>query len=276
MTIEQQVAAHYRHGGLVNAIENGLAALGLSPETATIHDLGPVDEFHIGGRIASSHFLDQLGIRANTKILDIGCGLGGGARFTAATYDALVTGIDLTSEYVDTGKVLCDWVGLADRVTLQQGSALSMPFADDSFDGAYMMHVGMNIEAKGKLFAEVHRTLASGAKFGIYDIMQTNVGDLTYPVPWAASPETSWLAEPTQYKHALADAGFDMVIENNRRDFALEFFNGIKASNTARGGPPALGLHTLMQNTTAEKVGNMIANITAGVIAPVELIAVKR
>lgn len=276
MTIEQQVAAHYRHGGLINAIEKGLAELGLSPDKATIHDLGPVDEFHIGGRIASSHFLDQLGLRANAKILDIGCGLGGGARFTAETYDAHVTGIDLTSEYIETGQVLCDWVGLADRVTLQQGSALSMPFADDAFEGAYMMHVGMNIEAKDDLFAEVHRTLATGAKFGIYDIMQTNAADLAYPVPWAASDETSWLAAPAQYQRALTNAGFDIVIENNRRDFALEFFNGIKEANAARGGPPALGLHTLMQNTTAEKVGNMVANIAKGVIAPVELIAVKR
>lgn len=276
MTIEQKVAAHYRHGGLINAIEKGLAELGLSRETATIHDLGPVDEFHIGGRIASSHFLDQLGLRANTKILDVGCGLGGGARFTAETYDALVTGIDLTSEYVEAGQVLSDWVGLADRVKLQQGSALSMPFAGRAFDGAYMMHVGMNIEAKDELFAEIHRTLSAGAKFGIYDIMQTKAAELVYPVPWAANAETSWLAEPAQYKRALTDAGFDIIIENNRRDFALEFFNGIKEANVARGGPPALGLHTLMQNTTAEKVGNMVANIAKGVIAPVELIAVKR
>lgn len=276
MKIEQQVASHYRHGELIEAIKAGLLELGLSPDTATIHDLGPVDEFHIGGRIASTHFLDQLSLRADMHILDVGCGLGGGARFTAATYDAHVTGIDLTPEYVETGQVLCDWVGLADRVTLQQGSALSMPFSDNTFDGAYMMHVGMNIEAKGDLFAEVRRTLAPNAKFGIYDIMRTGDGDLTYPVPWAASGDTSWLAEQSEYEQALDEAGFDIVNTTSRRHFALEFFRRTKEANEARGGLPPLGLHTLMKNTTAEKVGNMVANIANGMIAPIELIAVKR
>jgi ubiquinone/menaquinone biosynthesis C-methylase UbiE len=54
----------------------------------------------------------------------------------------------LTDEYVETGRVLCGWVGLGERVSLHQGSALSMPFADGAFDGAYMLHVGMNIEDK--------------------------------------------------------------------------------------------------------------------------------
>ena len=61
-----------------------------------------------------------------------------------------VTGIDLTREYVETGNTLCKWVGL-ERVFLQEGSALAMPFAERSFDGTYMLHVGMNIEDKEKL-----------------------------------------------------------------------------------------------------------------------------
>lgn len=275
MTHNQQVSEHYQHGGLLPAIEAGLTKLGLTPQTATIHDLAPVDEFHIGGRAASAHLLDQLAISADMNMLDIGCGLGGGARFTAATYGAHVTGIDLTQEYVETGQALCGWVGLSDRVNLQQGSALSMPFADGAFDGAYMMHVGMNIEAKHALFAEVHRVLAPGASVSVYDIMQTSNDDPTYPVPWATSQSTSWLGAPADYKRALEAAGFSIGVENNRRDFALDFFQQTRASNKANGGPPPLGLHTLMQHSTAEKIGNMFASISSGCIAPVELIAVK-
>jgi hypothetical protein len=43
----------------------------------------------------------------------------------------------------------------------------------------------------------------------------------------------------------------------------------------ADGGPPPLGLHMLMKESMAEKIKNMIDNITAGYIAPVELIASK-
>jgi ubiquinone/menaquinone biosynthesis C-methylase UbiE len=84
-------------------------------------------------------------------------------------------------EYVETGNTLCSWVNLDERISLQQGSALAMPFANSSFDGAYMLLVGMNIAEKVKLAVEVARVLRSGSAFGIYDVMRTGPGELTYP-----------------------------------------------------------------------------------------------
>ncbi|WP_340693933.1 class I SAM-dependent methyltransferase [Hyphomonas sp.] len=98
MSIDQEVAHQYRHGSLLGAIEAGLAHQGKSPADVTIEDLAPVDEFHVGGRLASTHFLQQLDIAPDAHLLDIGCGLGGAARFTADQYGARVTGIDLTAE----------------------------------------------------------------------------------------------------------------------------------------------------------------------------------
>ena len=181
------ISKHYAHGDLIEAIRSGLTLQGKSMHTVTIDDLAPVDEFHIGGRRASEDFLDQLAFDAQTKVLDVGCGLGGPARFVASRYGGQVTGIDLTREYVETGNTLCKWVGLDKRIFLQEGSALALPFAEASFDGAYMLHVGMNIEDKEKLAEEVARVLRSGAVFGIYDVMRTGPGDLAFPVPWATT-----------------------------------------------------------------------------------------
>ena len=150
-----------------------------------------------------------------------------------------------------------------------------MPFADSSFDGAYMLHVGMNIVDKEKLGFEVARVLRPGSLFGIYDVMQTGPGELAYPVPWATSPDLSAVAEPERYKEALQAAGFAVTAERNRRDFALAFFAELRAKTAAAGGPPPLGLHLLMGKSTPEKVQNMIDNISKGRIAPVELIARK-
>ncbi|MGJ5619033.1 class I SAM-dependent methyltransferase [Sulfitobacter sp. MF3-043] len=275
MNNDEKISIHYRHGDLLTAIQAGLEKQGIKPENASVEDLGPVDEFHIGGRAASIHFLDQLKISPSQSILDIGCGLGGSARFAAKTYGAKMAGIDLTSEYVEVGQQLCGWVGLSDSIRLQQGSALSLPFEDASFDGAFMMHVGMNIEDKHALIAEVSRVLKSGAKFGIYDIMKDNEEELIYPVPWATTSETSWVSEPKDYRMALETNGFVVVEENNRREFAMDFFKKMKAASGAAGGPPPLGLHVLMRQATAEKIPNMVANLAAGRISPIEMIAVK-
>lgn len=161
----------------------------------------------------------------------MGCGLGGATRYVATKYKSRVTGIDLTPEYIETGKVLCSWVNLDVYISLEQGSALSMPFQDNTFNGAYMLHVGMNIDDKASLFSEVSRVLKPGSIFGVYDVMRQKDGELIYPVPWATKSTTSKLSAPDQYKQSLSDAGFEVSRENNRRDFALEFFKQQRAKH---------------------------------------------
>ena len=275
MSDHQHVAIHYDNGGLLAAIEAGAAALGKTPDSISVDDLGPVDEFHIGGRQASEDLLSQLALSAQQEVLDIGCGLGGSARFVASRYGSRVTGIDLTAEFVATGNMLCRWVGLADRVTLDHGSALDLPYAEDSFDTGYMLHVGMNIADKAALMAAVYRVLRPGGVFAIYDIMRNGGGDVTFPMPWASDAGISALAPPDDYKRAFEAVGFEIVAERNRHDFAVAFFERLRARMAAAGGPPPLGLHLVMGENAAVKLGNMIDGVVAGCIAPVEIIARK-
>jgi SAM-dependent methyltransferase len=264
---------HYTHGHLTRAITDALALLGKTPQSITVDDLAPVDEFHIGGRQATEELMRQLDPSKGFHVLDVGSGLGGAARFVGDRYGCRLTGIDLTAEYVETARTLSQWTGLGEWLSFHQGSALDMPFADASFDAAYMLHVGMNVPDKQGLFAEVARVLKPRGRFGIYDVMKTGAAKVTFPVPWAATPEISALAGPEAYEAALRVSGFEIVAERNRRDFSIEFFRTLRARMTQAGGPPALGLHIVMGPDAATKVGNMIDNIEAGAIAPVEIIA---
>ena len=275
MSYDKTVSDHYLHGNLLNAIEAALPSLGKTMDNVTIEDLAPVDEFHIGGRVATDSLIEQLNFTETSHILDVGCGLGGATRYVASKYKSRVTGIDLTPEYIETGNTLCKWLNLDKEITLHQGSALDMPFEDKMFDGGYMIHVAMNIEDKSSLFSEIYRVLKPGASFGIYDVMRENDGELIYPVPWATQSSTSKIATSSDYKESLSKAGFDVSKENNRRDFALDFFKQLRAKTEANGGPPPLGLHTLMQESTAIKIKNMIDNIANGYISPIEIIAKK-
>lgn len=275
MSYDKSVSDHYLHGDLLNAIKAALPALGKTIENITIEDLAPVDEFHIGGRLATDNLINQLNFSEQGHILDVGCGLGGAARYVATNYNNRVSGIDLTPEYIETGKELCSWFNLDRDIELEQGSALSMPYRDNMFDGGYMLHVGMNIDDKASLFSEIYRVLKPGAFFGVYDVMRQKDGELIYPVPWATESSTSKLSTPDEYKRALSSAGFKVSSENNRRDFSLEFFKKLREKTEASGGPPPLGLHTLMQESTSVKIKNMIENISGGYIAPVEIIAQK-
>ena len=269
------IANHYTHGSLLNAIANGVEKSGKTIDSVHIGDLGPVDEFHIGGRVATESFLDQLDIDAAHHVLDVGCGLGGSSRFAAQRYGCRVTGVDLTQEYVETGNVLCTWVGLSDQITLEVANATTMSYPDDAFDRAYMLHVGMNIADKELLASELYRVVRPGGRVGIYDVMRVGDGDLMFPVPWATEPEGSSVASPTVYKAALEGAGFNIIAERNRHEFSIEFFAQLQAKVASAKGPPSLGLHILMGSTAPVKLKNMIENISRNLLAPVEIVAEK-
>ena len=275
MTKEDQVAAHYASASLVEAIKRGIQQLGKTTQTATIADLAPVDEFHIGGRQATMDFMDQLSLRDTDSVLDIGCGIGGAARFVADHYGAKVTGIDLTKEFVETGEEICRWLGLDDRVSLQQGSALNLPFEPSSFHHAYMMHVGMNIADKGSLARQIARVVKPGGTFGVFDVMRTGDEELLYPVPWATIADTSVMETADDYSDYLKAAGFTIVGVRNRKDIALDFYKKLRATAVASNQVPPLGLHILMGQSAPTKVKNMLENVSRGRIAPVEILAKK-
>jgi ubiquinone/menaquinone biosynthesis C-methylase UbiE len=275
MPDNNMVSDHYTHGSLLDAIRQGIAELGKTESDVTLEDLGPVEEFHIGGRQASAEFLDQLELTPDADVLDVGCGLGGVARFAASRYGCSVTGIDLTDEYVRTGQVMSRWVGLQEQVSLQQGSATAMGYPDGLFDKAYVMHVGMNIADKSALLSEIFRVLKPGGGLGIFDIMSTSGEPLKFPVPWATEPSGSAVESLETYKDNLGAAGFRITAERNRHEFAVTFFDQLQARTSAAGGPPPLGLHIVMGENAPEKIANMVENIRARRIAPIEVFATK-
>jgi len=269
---EDGVAGHYAAPELLEIVRGALTSMGIDPDDAPPEALRPVDEFHIGGAEATDYLLDKLGITSETRVLDIGSGLGGAARVIAARFGCPVTGIDLTPDFVEAARGLNRMCGMDMNPSFEVGSATDMPVVDDAFDLATMLHVGMNIPDKPGIFNEAHRVVRNGGIFAIYDVMRTGQGDLTFPVPWAAHAGLSALAEPDVYRRAAASAGFTLEKEENRQAIALEFFARVRAKVEEMGGPPALGLHNIMGATTGAKVANMVAGIKGDVIAPVLMI----
>jgi len=272
MTIERIVIEHYRHGALEDALLEGLKAAGKDLDNLTPDDLAPADEFHIGGRQATVGFAAAISPDAEMHVLDIGSGIGGPSRYIAQHYRCRVTGVDLSEEFVAVASSLAEHVGLDDRVTYRQASALALPFADATFDSAYMQHVGMNISDKARLFNEVHRVLKPGGMFAIYDVMLTDDGPFSYPVPWATAEDANFIATPATYRGLLTAEGFEVVKEHDHRDFALEFFKAMRARIAQAGGLPNLGPHIIMGSNARQKITNMIAMCERGTLAPIEMI----
>ncbi|MBN9222110.1 MAG: class I SAM-dependent methyltransferase [Mesorhizobium sp.] len=273
--VEPGIARHYDISGLEQRILAALADTGVDVDHLRASDLETVDEFHIGGIAATRELLDQIGLIPGLRLLDIGSGVGGPARFAANNSGADVTGIDLTQSYVDIATSLSKRTGLADRTHFVQGSALDMPFADSSFDAAMILHVGMNLPDKRKLMSEAARVLRPGCVFAVYDVMRLKDGALTFPLPWASDETMSFVATPDDYRSAATAAGFSVTAERPRGAFAIEFFAAMRtrmAAAQAEGKKPPPGVGLVMGEDARTKIANLTAALEGGILAPVELI----
>jgi len=271
-TPEDKIVSHYGGAELFQKIVDTLAANGVKASEISEQHLKSIDEFHIGGEEATVALLDQLGLKDGVSVLDVGSGIGGPARLMTARYGADVTGLDLTPDFVKTAKELTGLLSLPTQFKV--GSALDIPFDDNRFDVVTLLHVGMNLPNKDRLFDEVWRVLKPQGRFAIYDVMRFGEAP-AFPVPWASDPRASFLAAPEVYLEAADQAGFDLISRRDRGEVAKEFFAALR-EKIAASGPPMLGLPMLMGVNAADMVGNMTAAVRAGDIAPVEMIFRKR
>ncbi|MFQ5607395.1 MAG: class I SAM-dependent methyltransferase [Candidatus Zixiibacteriota bacterium] len=193
-----------------------MADYGFDTENLKRDDLISFEEFHIRGREATVEMIQLASVTDAMKVLDIGCGIGGPARTLAHECDCHVTGIDLTEEFINAAKELSQRVGLAEKTSFLNCSALDLPFEDKSFDLAWMVHVNMNVPDKATLLSEAFRVLKPGATLAVYEIFAAQDGALPeYPVPWADRAEISFLTTPETFRNIARQTGF---VEESWRD----------------------------------------------------------
>lgn len=272
MDTDTAVARHYGNPELEDSILDALVRTGHDLNRLEPDDLLAVDEFHVGGVQATRDLARAAGITAGSTVLDVGSGIGGPARLFAHHFGATVVGVDVTPEFVRTATSLTGRTGLSENVAFIEGSGLRLPFTDDEFDVATMIHVGMNIADKPALFTEVSRVLRPGGVFALYDIMITSAGEMAYPQPWAPTADISFVGSPDDYTKALQAAGFTVESTTDRRDAGIEFIE--RGPQPSPGGQPSpLGMHLVLGPDGRNRMGNLLAGMKAGVLAPVEMVA---
>jgi SAM-dependent methyltransferase len=272
MSTETKVTGHYTRGRLEESILQAVTQAGKTLEQVTAGDFATMDEFHVGGIEATLELATQMELRPGMRLLDIGSGIGGPARYFGGEQGCYVTGVDLTEEFVQVAKSLTRLLKLDNLLEFRQASALDLPFEAETFDGAYMIHVGMNVSDKAGVFREARRVLKPGGLFTLYDILRTADGPMRYPVPWALEEDTSFVVDPGTYRDALEAAGFCVERERRRSAFAIEFTQ-LAMGRIAQNGPPVLGLQLLMGDKTRVMITNTLAMMQEGLLTPVELFA---
>lgn len=260
---------------LYEAIVAALRASGKRLEALAIEDLAPVDHFHARGLPATVELADRLAVAAGALLVDIGCGLGGPARYMARRFGCTVMGVDLTERFVATGNRLSELLGMRSQVDLQVGDALALPYADAAFDAGYSQHVTMNIGERRRFWTEAARVLKPGAPFALTEHGLGPRGEPRFPVPWSTDGSSSHLVEPEATRRLAEEAGFEAVVVE---EVGARYLAGYRKSleRAAEGPPPPLGIHLLLGPDARERSANAMRNIEEGRTRPFQLFCRKR
>lgn len=270
MSDTEQSISRYTTGNLRERLHAALRDSGLEPEVLQPQELGEADHLHTGGRAATAAVAQAAGIGLGTRVLDVGSGIGGPARYFAHL-GAVVTGVDVTEEFVVLARELDAACAMAGSITMLVAPGHKTGLPAGSFDAATMLHVGMNVADKPAVFAEVHRLLRPGGVFGLYDLMGTNT--VGYPMPWADAASASYVETEEGYLDQLRAAGF-IITENTDRSAAV-LKHMADADAASRRSPSPLAAPILLGADPADRMGNLVAAVKSGALVPRLMVAVR-
>ncbi len=265
----RNVEGNYSRGGLQQAVLDAIVADGFDPDDLDPLALTPAEEFHTFGRAATVALADAAAITSADRVIDVGSGLGGPARYLARERACHVVGVDLTPELCEVAADLTRRVGLSDLVDIRQGNALDLPVPDGSFDVAWTQHVSMNIADKAGLYAEMRRVVRPGGRLAFFDLLSGPNQPIHFPVPWAEDPTSSALATTGETRDLVTDAGFEIRLWEDLTTDAVAFY-----ASLAAGPPPDqhLGLHLLISDMPT-KGSNLKRNVEEGRLALIRCVA---
>jgi ubiquinone/menaquinone biosynthesis C-methylase UbiE len=267
--MDDHVERHYAARSLLDNVMATLEATAPAGGKLKAADLAPLDQFHAGGMEATRQLATLAGLEAGQRVLDVGSGTGGPARFLAEACGCSVVGVDLTAEYCRIAEALTERVGLGDKVSFRTANALDLPFDDGCFDVVWTQHVAMNIADRPGLYREIHRVLRPGGKLALYDAV-AGTGEPLFPVPWARDASTSFLLSPDAVRAVLEQSGFTLVEWHDATSDAKRWF-------AARTGAPRanLGLHLLMGPDFRTMAANFARSIMEGRVGLLMAVAQK-
>ncbi len=163
-------------------------------------------------------------IDADTRILDIGSGYGGAARFLAKTYGCCVSCVNISEVENKRNRAKNKAAGLDGLIDVKDGSFDSLPFGAQMFDIVWSGDAILHSNNKATVFSEVQRVLKPGGRFVFTDPMQKDGVEKEALQPILDRINLDELGSVNRYSRMAASVGMETVaIEDLSENLPLHY-----------------------------------------------------
>ena len=144
----------------------------------------------------------------SARVLDIGAGYGGAARWLAKTYGCHVTALNLSEVENTRNREMSAQQGLADKIEVIDGAFEQIDAPDDSFDVVWSQDAILHSGDRDRVLDEVARVLKPGGEFVFTDPMQADDCPEGVLQPILDRIHLETLGSPGYYRSATGKRGF--------------------------------------------------------------------
>ncbi|RAL11818.1 sterol 24-C-methyltransferase [Aspergillus homomorphus CBS 101889] len=171
------------------------------------------------------HYLAHtMGLKANMKVLDVGCGVGGPAREIVKFSDANVTGLNNNDYQIERATRYAEREGLSHKLNFVKGDFMQMKFEDNTFDAVYAIEATVHAPELVGVYKEIFRVLKPGGVFGVYEWLMTDAYDNNDPehrkirLGIEQGDGISNMVKVSEGLQAIKDAGFELLHNEDLAD----------------------------------------------------------
>ncbi|WP_016909974.1 class I SAM-dependent methyltransferase [Streptomyces xiaopingdaonensis] len=196
----------------------------------------------------------RLGLTADHKVLDLGAGFGGSARYLAKTFGCRVEALNLSEVENERNRQYTEAAGLSHLIDVTDASFESIPCADSSVDVIWSQDAFLHSGNRVKVMEELARVLKPGGQVVFTDPMASDGVDSKALQPILDRIHLSDMGSPGFYKRELTKLGFQPGtgdgFEEHREQLATHY--GRVHQETEKQEAEGLG-----QKVSAEYLENM-------------------
>jgi sarcosine/dimethylglycine N-methyltransferase len=155
----------------LDRINSGLAALGIGvADPIRPEQLFALDQWHYHGTDAIRAAAERLDLGAASRVLEVGSGIGGPARYLAHATGCQVTALELQPKVHALAAELTRRCGLGGRGRHVCGDALLWPMEDAGFDAVVSWLAVLHIPERRRLYGRLARALRPGGSCYVEDL----------------------------------------------------------------------------------------------------------